>query len=53
MTAGASDDADSFDAGPGGAEQGEYRGPPGDPPPAWDGENVAKRWKKFNRELLL
>ena len=24
-----------------------------DSPPSWGGENVAKRWKKYKRELLL
>ena len=57
MTVGSSDvapaigDADSPDAG--GADQAGDRGPQGDPPPAWDGIDVAKRWKKFKRELLL
>ena len=36
-----------------GHEEGGERGPHGDPPPRWDGEDVAKRWKKYKRELLL
>ena len=47
------DDAGTFDPDAGGDDQEGDRGPQGDPPPAWDGEDVAKRWKKFKRELLL
>ena len=53
MAVGASNDADSSNLDVDGGEQDGERGPQGDPPPAWDGEDVAKRWKKFKRELLL
>ena len=52
MAVGASDGADTFDPGDGGGEHEGERGPQ-DPPPSWDGEDVAKRWKKYKRELLL
>ena len=34
------------------ADRGTDRGPT-DPPPSWDGLDVARSWKKYKRELLL
>ena len=46
------DGRDTFNPDADGREEGGEWGPQGDPP-QWDGEDVAKRWKEFKRELLL
>ena len=52
MAADTMDDGNTFELDDDGGQEDGERGPRGDPP-QWDGEDVARRWKKYKRKLLL